>query len=70
MLKPTQDNELKKKLSEIFVRYSYSFEVEDNYDNLDFVKEALELMEKLGYHTGLPTSAEEALNSGDGVYRP
>ena len=27
-------------------------------------------LEELGYYKGLPSSIEEALNSGDGVYRP
>ena len=34
------------------------------------VNRILQRLEELGYHKGLPPSIEEALNSGDGVYRP
>lgn len=30
----------------------------------------LKQLEDMGYHIGLPSSIEWALNSGDGVYRP
>lgn len=42
----------------------------DEYCNECFTKRILEIIEGLGYYKGLPPSIEEALNSGDGVYRP
>ncbi len=36
----------------------------------DLVDDFLIAAEASGYHKGLPSSIEEALNSGDGVYRP
>lgn len=34
------------------------------------IDDILDLLERNGYHKGLPDSIVEALNSGDGVYRP
>lgn len=42
-------------------------------DKEPYLKEArayLALLERLGYLRGLPSSIEEALNSGDGGYKP
>ncbi len=64
MLKPTQDKQLRKAIAEIIIR---RYIVSGSSDTLD---ELLSVIEKLGYHKGLPPSIEEALNSGDGAYRP
>lgn len=77
MLKPTQDkqailtpDELKAVQDEV--------EAQDHTFTISVIlaichaiaKEQVAKLERLGYHKGLPPSIEEALNSGDGVYRP
>jgi len=36
----------------------------------DAIDDQIAKLEKLGYHKGLPSTIEEALNIGDGTYRP
>lgn len=83
MLRPTQDKELINQIAEYFwVRY-YSdcsaFDMDKPYGEakpikkehcLEFAKGITEILDKKGYHVGLPESIEYALNCGDGTYRP
>ena len=71
MIKPTKDKEARWTEDEIEAL------LDEDWDGLDqpslvlFVQDALlKKLEDLGYHKGLPPSIAEALNSGDGVYRP
>lgn len=75
MLKPTQDKELKERLVRMFDNASENFGwttsknvIHERHELV--VTEILKEIEKRGYHIGLPPSIEEALNSGDGTYRP
>lgn len=78
MLKPTQDKELREDISAYIYRCFGTWKEYSYYDLSGMNKagwrtyadEILDKLEKLGYYKGLPTSIEEALNSGDGVYRP
>lgn len=64
MLKPTQDKVLRQSLIYQAVKHI------DLSTATDLVNDFLIEAENCGYHKGLPPSIEEALNSGDGVYRP
>jgi len=75
MLLPTQDEELRNRLvrmfdnaTEVFQWTNSKREVHKRHELV--ISELLKELEKDGYHKGLPPSIEEALNSGDGVYRP
>lgn len=75
MMLPTQDSQLKLRLFSILEdactrcdRYAPRRIVDERRDAL--IMEVLSELEKRGYHAGLSASIEEALNSGDGVYRP
>ena len=80
MLLPTQDDELinnsAKALREKYMDYGFGKHAEwgNNYPYKEYwqslARAVLEVAEKEGYHKGLPANIEEALNSGDGVYRP
>lgn len=64
-LYPTKDKELKHQLEAlinggVFQRIGTP-KIADNI---------IDYLEQRGYHIGLPSSIEEALNSGDGSYRP
>ena len=66
MLKPTKDKKLKDNLLTMLnaddkIRFSWNDELAENI---------LKLFENEGYHIGLPSDIEWALNSGDGVYHP
>lgn len=70
MLLPTKDIEVLTAVIDILWRFDpdhnrYSYKVVQTD-----AQDILSALEKLGYHKGLPSSIEEALNSGDGVYRP
>jgi hypothetical protein len=81
MMKPTKDKELKKELQKILDQADCETE---NCNNCKFFSgkggndceapeitdQVLKLFEDKGYHVGLPSDIEWALNSGDGVYRP
>lgn len=65
MLRPINDKELKD-----FLDFTLA-----QAKNGDFTIEHLKgnicsYLDKRGYHVGLPSSIEWALNSGDGTYRP
>ncbi len=64
MTKPTQDKVLRQSLIYQAVKF-LPLNTATELVN-DFLKE----IEGKGYYYGLPPSIEEALNSGDGVYRP
>lgn len=64
MILPTQDKVLRQSLIYQTVKHMNLATATDLVN--DFLIEA----ESCGYHKGLPGSIEEALNSGDGVYRP
>ncbi len=64
MIKPTQDKVLRQSLIYQAVKF-----MELNLAN-QMVDDFLAESERVGYHKGLPPSIEEALNSGDGTYRP
>ncbi len=74
------DKEIKEILNKIWHPKKYQRDdgsidwSKDNYGYFDagkdIAKAQIAKLEKLGYHKGLPTSVEEALNSGDGAYRP
>lgn len=80
MLKPTRDTDAKLTKEEIIIAVCGDCPFEDKFTNeechacqrqLEGVATAqVRKLEKLGYYRGLPTSIEEALNSGNGVYRP
>ena len=66
MIKPTQDKELRQF---IYFRLLDLTEIEGTKIE-DILNQILNELEKRDYHVGLPPSIEEALNSGDGSYRP
>lgn len=75
MMLPTQDKDLKLRLFSILEdvcsrcdHYAPRRIAEEKRDAL--IADVLGEIEKRGYHKGLPSSIEHALNSGDGVYRP
>jgi len=80
MLKPTQDKRailITEKAITTFVK-TLNIELLEPKPEI-FYSEAqvekcrakiLSELEELGYHIGLPSDIEWALNSGDGVYRP
>lgn len=80
MLLPTQDKEAKMTSQEIInaVCGDCPFEMHFTDEQCRACQRQLEgiataqvyKLEELGYYKGLPTSVEEALNSGDGAYRP
>ena len=74
MMRPTQDNALRTAVRTILVNLRYRIETEHYDYHTDAVDDARDAMlgefEKRGYHAGLLESIEQALNSGDGVYRP
>lgn len=75
MLKPTQDKELKMRLNQMFDNADKYWEWTASKNVVlerreIFINHLLKELEKRGYHKGLYPSIEEALNSGDGVYRP
>ena len=79
MLKPTQDKELKDKITQIIKdsRCYCQCKCEDCEVNNTINCSAYCCMDSIGlelaargYHIGLPESIEWALNSGDGTYRP
>lgn len=80
MLLPTQDDKLleesAKALRARYMSYGRSPLVA-SWEDTPFkeywktlTKVVLKIVEKEGYCKGLPPSIEEALNSGDGAYRP
>lgn len=75
MLLPTQDEKLRDRLvrmvdnaTEVFQWTNSKNEVHKQHELV--ISEILKEIEKEGYHKGLPSSIEEALNSRDGSYRP
>ena len=62
MMLPTKDKELEQEIAKI-VCMAY-------LPQAARAKLILDVVESHGYHKGLPESIEQALNSGDGVYRP
>lgn len=78
MMLPTRDKDLQ---AAITAELKYCFD-EGRYStapDYHWARETIEThalnkilqgLEERGYHAGLPPSIEEALNSGDGVYRP
>ncbi len=77
---PTQDKEAMMKTESAILRFVKTLTTgltetkpEIFYTEANVEKcraDILNALEKLGYHKGLPSSIEEALNSGDGSYRP
>ncbi len=62
MILPTQDKELEQEVAKIIcIEY---------LPQRARAKLILDVIESYGYHKGLPDSIVEALNSGDGSYRP
>jgi hypothetical protein len=75
MLKPTQDKDLKTRLHQMFKNADKYWEWTDCQRVVEerreiFITEILKEIEQRGYHVGLPSIIEEALNSSDGTYRP
>jgi hypothetical protein len=79
MLKLYQDKELKQKINSILLSFIKTMQIElldtpeifySTDKKNECVNKILVELENRGYHVGLPPSIEEALNSGDGVYRP
>lgn len=66
MLLPTQDKEAKTEVLKVLDRFHGYSDIVLSIDADNILKS----LEKLGYYKGLPSNIEEALNSGDGVYRP
>jgi len=65
MLRPTDDKELRQFIENaIFAAKQGVISVSGSANHI------LKHLDKEGYHIGLPSSIEWALNSGDGVYRP
>lgn len=62
MLRPIEDKEIEQTVCEIICM--------TETPPLFRAKLILDIMDSHGYHKGLPSIIEEALNSGDGVYRP
>lgn len=72
---PTQDSEMKERLTRMFFTVSKASEFTTSekiarQQSERVAEMVLEVFEKWGYYKGLPSNIEEALNSGDGVYRP
>ena len=74
-LLPTEDKTLRLRLFQMLEEAEHRFnpylavrQTDTLRDTL--VTEILQDFERRGYYKGLPSSVEEALNSGDGVYRP
>lgn len=65
MLLPTQDQYL-----EQFIHNAIFAAKQGNISPQSACNHILKHLDDEGYHKGLPTSIEWALNSGDGVYRP
>jgi uncharacterized protein YcgL (UPF0745 family) len=65
MMLPTKDSEIRQPITLFIVskglRYEWAKEA---------AEDILQYLERQGYHKGLPSSIEEALNSGDGSYKP
>lgn len=82
MIKPTQDTILIEQSAETlrakYMGYGRNHVSTTWADTLTLYKDywrelatsVLKVAEDKGYHLGLPPSIEEALNSGDGSYRP
>ncbi len=73
MLLPTQDTEARltdEELHQCAVRCFINFPNDSHKLGKEIVETTLAKLEKLGYYKGLPPSIEEAMNSGDGAYRP
>jgi len=65
MLKPTEDKFLEQFISNtIYAHKQGAIGLKESTLHI------LKHLDEEEYHKGLPTSIEEALNSGDGVYRP
>jgi hypothetical protein len=78
MITPRQDKEMREEIASYLYK-CFGAWIENSYYDLsktnkagwqEYAMDILEKMEAGGYHKGLPPSIEEALNSGDGVYRP
>lgn len=72
---PTQDSGLRLEIEMIVSGYVNqvvdSFYKHTTYKNPEHIAdELLQMFERRGYYRGLPSHIEEALNSGDGTYRP
>jgi hypothetical protein len=72
---PTQDEALRQRLLSMFRIASETFEYTTSVTERDrqhaiIVEHILRLVEDRGYYKGTPSSIEEALNSGNGSYRP
>jgi len=80
MLTAGNDKELRTRIGEIIIdntQIADEFYGDENirvtqaYLDIDnAITHILAELDKRGYHIGLPSSIEWALNSGDGVYRP
>lgn len=81
MLLPTEDSELINKSAEALRKKYMGYGRRHNpivpwketpYQNywISLSLAILKIVEKEGYYKGLPESIAEALNSGDGTYRP
>ena len=80
MLKAGQDKELRTRIEKIIIDNTQivdEFYGDENIrvtqaylDTDNAITHILSELDSRGYHVGLPPSIEEALNSGDGVYRP
>ncbi|MDD5220898.1 MAG: hypothetical protein PHV11_10050 [Candidatus Bipolaricaulis sp.] len=67
MMKPQQDEKVLHLLTESL----RAAEMRQGCTNHSYYAELVaEQLYDMGYYKGLPPSIEEALNSGDGVYRP
>jgi hypothetical protein len=64
---PTQDIEAKTAVMDILWRFDPGYKKYGTTVIQTDAQDILRALEKLGYHKGLPSSIEEALNSGDGV---
>jgi hypothetical protein len=75
MLLPTQDKELKTRLIQM-INNAANYLLPTTSEHVVVkqrelvIDELLKEIEQRGYHKGLPSGIEEALNSGDGTYRP
>ena len=75
---PTQDKEYREDLAAYLYKCFGTWKENSYYDLSEvnkngwrnYADDILKDIEKLGYHKGLPDSIEQALNSGDGSYRP
>jgi len=77
MLKPTQDKnalltpeEIEQGINDYYWSEDMPMDTGITRENYAVALAQIAKLERLGYHIGLPPSIEEALNSGDGVYRP